>query len=290
MEESDVGDYMSLVYHGFKDPKSIPTLKSLFECDPRYSFKEMYFAEVDGKIAGHMALTQGEIESKNETFSYCGISDLGVFPGYTRKGIATHLLEYGEERSLELGKDFLVLYGWKSNASYGIYDKFGFIKVGSEKLGSRYVSSCEGHSVECPWEESDGSGFLDIYERFTQGHPHFIRHPGFVESAILRGKVDLGNVFSSGTGYVLLRKEFDAIVVVECLFGSREELSETVRYLLSNQERLLVFTGLFDDMTSTVLDEYAVKLEDTHNDLLVKPLKKQSPLPKGMLFGHLDYF
>ena len=290
MEESDVGDYMPLVYHGFKDPKNISTLKRLFECDPRYSFKEMYFAEMDGEIAGHVALTQGEIESDNGTYSYCGISDLGVLPGYTRRGIGTHLLEYGEKRSLELGKDFLVLFGWKSNASYGIYEKFGFIKVGSETLGSIYISSGEGHVGECPWEESEGSRFLDIYERFTEGLPHFIRHPGFVESAILRGKVDPENVFSSGTGYVLLKKEFDALVVVECLFSSREELVETVRYLLSNQERLLIFTGLFDDMTSRVLDEYGVKIEDTHNDLLAKPLRKQCPLPKGMLFGHLDYF
>ena len=86
-------------------------------------------AEVDGKVAGHIAFSPVEISDGSK--DWYALGPVSVAPQYQRRGIGSALVRAGLEELKQLGAQGCVLVG-----DPGFYDRFGF--------GSRPDLSMEG--------------------------------------------------------------------------------------------------------------------------------------------------
>ena len=92
-----------------------------------------YVAEVEGKLVGCYALLLNDINSRQDLFPW--IAYLFVLPEYRGKGIASQLLQHGQNIAKQLHFEALYL---ETNIA-GLYEKFGFELIGetSDPFGEK---------------------------------------------------------------------------------------------------------------------------------------------------------
>lgn len=95
-----------------------------------------FVAELDGKLAGHIAYTQGTIETDTGAlFRPISFGPISVLPEYQQTGVGTALIRHSLARARELGYNQVLIYGDPRYYSrhgfhcaeyYGIRDSEGF--------------------------------------------------------------------------------------------------------------------------------------------------------------------
>ena len=92
-----------------------------------------YVAEVEGKLVGCYALLLNDINSRQDLFPW--FAYLYILPEYRGKGIASQLLQHGQNIAKQLHFEALYL---ETNIA-GLYEKFGFELIGetSDPFGEK---------------------------------------------------------------------------------------------------------------------------------------------------------
>lgn len=78
-------------------------------------------AETDGRIAGHVLLSEVKVVSGSDVHTVLSVAPLSVLPAYQRKGIGGMLLREAHKRALELGYGAVLLLGHED-----YYPRFGY--------------------------------------------------------------------------------------------------------------------------------------------------------------------
>lgn len=78
-------------------------------------------AETDGKIAGHVLLSEVKVVAGSDVHTVLSVAPLSVLPVYQRKGIGGMLLREAHKRALELGYGAVLLLGHED-----YYPRFGY--------------------------------------------------------------------------------------------------------------------------------------------------------------------
>lgn len=78
-------------------------------------------AETDGKIAGHVLLSEVKVVAGSDVHTVLSVAPLSVLPAYQRKGIGGMLLREAHKRALELGYGAVLLLGHED-----YYPRFGY--------------------------------------------------------------------------------------------------------------------------------------------------------------------
>jgi putative acetyltransferase len=89
-------------------------------------------AEVDGRIAGHVAFSPVRAEGNENWLGYI-LAPLGVRPEHHKRGIGSQLVRRGLERLSDAGVDAVFVYG---DPAY--YGRFGFHSEAAERFKPPY--------------------------------------------------------------------------------------------------------------------------------------------------------
>lgn len=88
-------------------------------------------AETDGRIAGHVLLSEVKVVAGSDVHTVLSVAPLSVLPAYQRKGIGGMLLREAHKRALELGYGAVLLLGHED-----YYPRFGYGRA--SMLGIRF--------------------------------------------------------------------------------------------------------------------------------------------------------
>ncbi|MEM9721783.1 MAG: N-acetyltransferase [Bacteroidota bacterium] len=82
-------------------------------------------AEHEGRIIGHILLTEIIVQNDSQIFPGLALAPVSVHPEYQGKGIGSKLIEEAHRRATTLGYPFIVLIGHES-----YYPRFGYEPAG----------------------------------------------------------------------------------------------------------------------------------------------------------------
>ena len=114
-------------------------------------------AEVDGKVAGHIAFSPVTVSDGSE--DWYGVGPISVLPGFQRQGIGTKLLGEGIEALKGLDAHGCVLVG-----DPAFYERFGFVSPAADALKHEGVP--QANFMALSFSDSLPTGTVEFHPAF----------------------------------------------------------------------------------------------------------------------------
>lgn len=204
-----------------------------------FPFFALYAVE-DGVVAGQVGVFRLPVVTTDGPDAVGGAWAVATHPAYTRRGIASSLMNEAHQRMKEAGLSFSTLNTSRRLGAYALYRKLGYEEVFVSKILFARRDELDLHTslVAGPINASDYYLFDAIFNQASRTRFGFAcRQSGFMEVILAHGDVSADNLWllykgDQPAGYAFARQATDLLKIDNLLLLDGMDPVEAVAALL----------------------------------------------------------
>lgn len=269
---------LPLMEQAFGWPFNPTEFEKSIRADPRLRNGSVGFCALkEGKLVGYAGVMDFTLRTVSGTEERVGgLYGVATYPGYTRQGICTALMNRSHEYFKAKGYRFSLLTTSPTIVAHTLYSKLGYFDVApflsaylearpkrKEALKRRSVSA-----LDC-------NRMLELFREYTKGRTGFvIRDKEYLKILTKQYEISARDCIITEKGYVIFKKEKESMRIRELVAQDRSEMNRLIGLIENKTQKAVV--GRLGIPNSAVSRAYAsrgyVVLETGHSVLMAKEL------------------
>lgn len=270
---------LPLMEQAFGWPFDPVEFEKTIKADPRLKDGSVGFCFLkEGKVLGYvgvMDLTLRTAAGKVERVG--GLYGVATFPGYTRQGICTALINRAHEYFLEKGYRFSFLTTSPTIVAHALYGKLGYFDVASFLSAYKVKEKPEQHETlkreRIPkW---DYDRMLELFHEYVRGRTGFVvRDETYLKMLIKQYEISAKECILTQEGYVIFKKEKKQARIRELVARSQKEMGRLIGLVEDKAQSIVIGRlGVWDSIVNRVYRSRGFTvLETGYGVLMVKEL------------------
>jgi ribosomal protein S18 acetylase RimI-like enzyme len=238
-------DLLPLMEQAFGWPFDPLEFEKNIKMDPRLRDGCVGFCAVkDRKVLGYvgvMDLATRTADGKVEKVG--GIYGVATFPGYTRQGICTALMNRAHEYFIEKGRRFSLLTTSPTLVAHALYCRLGYFDVASfpsaykmkEKTGRRKGVERKGLSK---W---DFGRMLELFREYVKSRTGFVvRDEAHLKMLVKNYEISARECITTPKGYVIFKKEKKLARIRELVARDHKEMVRLIELIEGKAQNMTI--------------------------------------------------
>lgn len=270
---------LPLMEQAFGWPFDPTEVEKSIRADPRLRDGSVGFCALkEGKAIGYagvMDLTLGTVAGTEERVG--GLYAVATFPGYTRQGVCTALMNRAHEYFVSKGYRFSLLTTSPTIVAHALYRKLDYFDVASFPSAYKVRAKAEKpealeHRGVSKW---DYDGILERFREYVKGRTGFvIRDKTYLRMLIKQHEISAKECVMTERGYVIFKREKKQVRVRELVAHNQKEMNRLIGLVENKAQRAII--GRLGVENPAVSRAYASRgftvLETGHGVLMAKEL------------------
>lgn len=226
-------------------------------------------------FVGVMDLTMRAFDGAVEKVG--GLYGVATFPGYTRQGICTALLNRAHEYFAEKGYRFSFLTTSPTIVAHGLYCRLGYYDVASFPSAYKIKEKTERQKTAKREKNPKWNlgKMLELFRDYVESRTGFaVRGEAYMKMLIKQYEISARECILTPNGYVIFKKEKRQARIRELIAHDRKEMNRLIGLVEDKAQNIIV--GRLGIETPTVSRVYESRgftvLETGHGVLMVKEL------------------
>jgi ribosomal protein S18 acetylase RimI-like enzyme len=291
---------LPLMEQAFGWPFDPTEFEKSIKVDPRLRNGSVGFCALkEGKVVGYagvMDFTLRTVSGAEEKVG--GLYGVATYPGYTRQGICTSLMNRSHEYFRAKGYRFSLLTTSPTIVAHILYRKLGYFDVASflsAYLGVRAkrLKALERKSVS----QLDYDRMLELFREYVKGRTGFvIRDKEYLRMLVKQYEISAKDCIVTEKGYVIFKKEKQSVRIRELVAHGSSEMNRLIGLIENKTPKAVV--GRLGIPNCAVSRAYASRgftvLETGHAVLMAKELIADTSFSdcfgSGFYMSALDHF
>jgi len=272
-------DLLPLMEQAFGWPFDPLEFEKNIKMDPRLRDGCVGFCAVkDRKVLGYvgvMDLATRTADGKVEKVG--GIYGVATFPGYTRQGICTGLMNRAHEYFIEKGRRFSLLTTSPTLVAHALYCRLGYFDVASfpsaykmkEKTGRRKGVERKGLSK---W---DFGRMLELFREYVKSRTGFVvRDEAHLKMLVKNYEISARECIMAPKGYVIFKKEKKLARIRELVVRDHKEMVRLIGLIEGKAQNMIIGRlGIEDPAVGGIYESRGFTVLKTgHGVLMAKEL------------------
>jgi ribosomal protein S18 acetylase RimI-like enzyme len=291
---------LPLMEQAFGWPFDPTEFEKSIRMDPRLRSGSVGFCALkEGKVVGYAGVMDFTLRTVSGTEEKVGgLYGVATYPGYTRQGICTALLNRSHEYFMAKGYRFSLLTTSPTIVAHILYRKLGYFDVAP--FLSAYLEARKkkvGVSKRGSVSRLDYSRMLEFFREYVRGRTGFvIRDKEYLRMLFKQYGISAKDCMMTEKGYVIFKKEKESVRIRELVAQDSSEMNRLIGLVENKTQKVVVGRlGIADRAVSLV---YASRgftvLEAGHAVLMVKELVAGASFNdcfgSGFYMSALDHF
>lgn len=268
--------------------------------DPRLGNGSVGFCALkEGKVVGYAGVMNFTLRTVSGTEERVGgLYGVATYPGYTRQGICTALMNRSHEYFMTKGYRFSLLTTSPTIVAYNLYRKLGYFDVASFlsaylEAGAKRMEALKRRRVS----KLDYNRMLELFREYVKGRTGFvIRDKKYLRMLAKQYEISAKDCIMTEKGYVIFKKEKESVRIRELVAHDSNEMNRLIELVESTTQKAVV--GRLGIPNSAVSRAYASRgftvLETGHGVLMAKELVADVSFNdcfgSGFYMSALDHF
>jgi ribosomal protein S18 acetylase RimI-like enzyme len=291
---------LPLMEQAFGWPFDPTEFEKNIKADPRLRNGSVGFCALkEGKVVGYAGLMDFTLRTVSGTEERVGgLYGVATYPGYTRQGICTALLNHSHEYFMAKGYRFSLLTTSPTIVAHILYRKLGYFDVAS--FLSAYLEA-RAKKVEVLKRESasklEYDRMLELFREYVKGRTGFVvRDREYLRMLFKQYGISAKDCMMTEKGYVIFKKEKESARIRELVAYDSSEMNRLIGLVESKTQKAVV--GRLGIANRAVSRVYASRgftvLEAGHGVLMAKELVTDASFNdcfgSGFYMSALDHF
>ncbi|MEA2089136.1 MAG: GNAT family N-acetyltransferase [Thermoproteota archaeon] len=260
-------------------PLNPTEFEKVIKVDPRLQDSPIGFAATENHrligFVGVMNLATRTLDGSKEKAG--GIWGVATHPAYTRKGIATVLMQKAHQQFQEKRFRFSFLNTGRTNIAYRFYQKLGYREILVYPSAYKLVKKPKKPAGKAEKKtKPDWNRILEIHQQATKNRTGLvIRNLQYMKTFGISKTIQPQKTIQTEKGYVLLKEDEGNLRVKEINVLTREETSELLKRIEEKATKTIIDRAVLNSQTLNVYQSRGyVVLKESYEVLMTKPLTK----------------
>jgi GNAT superfamily N-acetyltransferase len=270
-------ELLPLMDHAFRWPFNPRTFEWFVKSDPTKKDGPVGFCAVeDGIVIGFVGVLDLATRTLDGTAEYVGgIYGVATMPSHVRKGISTALMNSAHQHFRNKSYHFSFLGTSHTLIAHAFYEKLGYVDL--LEIPSAYKVFKKKRAKSAVMEKSSKLDFdkiLRIYNEFVKGKTGFVvRNEAVLRTLKKAEGLSSKQCIIEGDGYVLFRKDRNAIWIRELLASNAQEMYRLVGLVEEQAKDMIYDRAVLDNALLQIYRSRSYMIQErSHSVMMVKPL------------------